>query len=173
MNSINQFKKVIPSLISISRIIIAPIFLIAFIDNLWLISVLLYIFAVSTDALDGYIARKYELTSTYGAYMDITADFILILVGFLGFVLVGIYPFWVIILIVLMFVQFIITSKADILIYDPIGKYYGSFLFITIFITLLSNNSSLNLILLILIVIFSFISILSRAYYLINGKNNI
>lgn len=170
MNSNNQFKKFIPSLISVSRILIAPIFLIAFLDNLWLISVLLYTFAVATDALDGYIARKFDLTSSNGAYIDIIADFILVLVGFLAFVLTGIYPFWVILIILLMFLQFIITSKANILVYDPIGKYYGAFLFMVIFITLLLNIASLNLILLILIVIFSFISIISRVYYLINKK---
>lgn len=166
----NSLKKSIPSLITIARIIIAPLFLITFLNNDLLLSIFIYVLAVATDAIDGYLARILDSSTSLGAYLDIIADLILVLSGFIAFIIKGIYPIWILIVILAMFLQFIITSRARILIYDPIGKYYGSFLFLTIFITLINaifNNSFLNTILLILIVIFTIISLISRLYFIV------
>jgi len=48
----------------------------------------IFIFASSTDALDGYIARRYDQRSKFGAFMDPFADKTLLLTGivFLTFV---------------------------------------------------------------------------------------
>jgi len=71
-------------------------------------------------------------------------------------------------MIVFMFFQFILTSKTKIPVYDPVGKYYGLFLLVIIFITLLSPENSIHSILLILLVIFTIISIISRLFNLIH-----
>ena len=160
----------IPSGITSIRVILAPILFFTVINNFILYSICIFILAVATDAIDGYVSRKLDATSSNGAYFDVIADFILILSGFLGLVINGLYPFWLIIIIILMFLQFIITSKFRLPVYDPIGKYYGSFLFIVIFISLIVINPILYFILTILIVIFTVISITSRILFMLKKK---
>jgi CDP-diacylglycerol--glycerol-3-phosphate 3-phosphatidyltransferase/cardiolipin synthase len=120
--------------------------------------------------LDGHIARNYGLKSQIGAYWDVVADFILIMVVFAAFALKEIYPFWVLIIFIAMFSQFILTSRKKIIIYDPVGKYYGSFLFSVILITLILDNENINYVLLLLIVILSVISFISRLFFIIRSK---
>jgi len=169
----NSVKNLTPSVITGIRVILAPIFFLTIINNLLIYSLIIFLLALVTDFLDGYISRKWDVCSSKGAYFDITADFILIMAGFSAFVIRDIYPFWIIIIIVSMFIQFIITSKPKILVYDPVGKYYGVFLFIIIFLDLIINNSSINLLLVILIVIFTVISIISRLLFILKHKDEI
>ena len=167
----NRVKSLTPSIITGIRVILAPIFFITVINDLLLYSLIIFLFAIVTDVLDGYISRKWKISSSKGAYFDITADFILVLAGFSAFVIKDIYPFWIIIIIIFMFIQFIITSRSKILVYDPMGKYYGAFLFITIFTGLIINNSVINLSLTILILIFTLMSITSRVLFILKHKS--
>jgi phosphatidylglycerophosphate synthase len=162
----------IPSLITSIRVILAFVLLYSIINNFGVLSITLFLIAIASDAIDGYIARKLGVTSPAGAYFDIIADFILVLTVFVAFVIDGIYPYWILILIVLVFLQFIASSKFKVLIYDPLGKYYGSFLFLMIFITLLPIESLNYNLLLSLIVVFTLISLLSRYLYFIFRKIN-
>jgi len=157
-----NLKILIPSLISSLRIILAPLLFYYIINDLTFLAFTLFLIVVFSDYFDGYIARKLKLTSNKGAFMDIISDFVIIIVAFAAFIIKGIYPYWILLLIIVMFLQFIITSKTDKPVYDPIGKYYGSFLFICIGINLILQLNLINNILLILIVIFSSISLISR-----------
>lgn len=130
------------------------------------VSIIIFIIALFTDCLDGFIARKLKVTSNYGAYLDTIADFILIFSIFLAFVIAGLYPYWILILIIFMFLQFILTSGIKKPIYDPIGKYYGAFLFASAGVTLILPLFYINEILILLIVMISFISLLTRFYSL-------
>ena len=163
----------IPSIVTSIRVILAFILLYYIINDFILLSIILFLIAIFSDAIDGYLARKLSLSSSAGAYFDIIADFILVLNAFIAFVIIGIYPYWIIILIVLVFLQFIVSSKFNVLIYDPVGKYYGSFLFLMIFITLLPLNFINYYLLLIIIVLFSFISLISRyLFFILKRKDN-
>jgi len=75
----------LPSLITSLRIIFPPSFLYTFFLDLKIFSFLIFFFLSLTDVLDGYIARKMDTCSFKGAYFDIAADFILILVVFTSF----------------------------------------------------------------------------------------
>ena len=162
----------IPSLITSIRVILAFLLLYSLINDLRILSISLFFIAVASDAFDGYIARQLGASSSAGAYFDIIADFILVLNVFLAFVIDGIYPYWILILIVLVFLQFIVSSKFKVLIYDPLGKYYGSFLFLMILITLLPLEFINYNLLLVIIVVFTFISLISRYLYFIFRKIN-
>ena len=163
-------KSLTPSVITGIRVILAPIFFLTIINDLLVYSLILFLFAVITDVLDGYFSRKWDVSSFKGAYFDITADFILVLAGFSAFVIKGVYPFWIIVIIIFMFIQFIVTSRSKVIIYDPVGKYYGAFLFLAIFIGLIINNAHINLLLTIIIVVFTVISITSRILFIFNHR---
>ncbi|MBO5866867.1 MAG: CDP-alcohol phosphatidyltransferase family protein [Clostridia bacterium] len=71
----------LPNKLSILRIIMVPLFVVAyFVPSDWTVFVALGIFllAAITDFLDGYIARKYNLVTTLGKLLDPIADKILV-----------------------------------------------------------------------------------------------
>lgn len=165
-----KLPKLIPSILSTLRIILALALFYTYLNEMVIPSIVIFITALYTDYLDGYLARKLDAATNYGAYLDTVADFILIVTVFLAFIITGIYPYWVLILIIFMFIQFILTSGTKKPIYDPIGKYYGAFLFatagITLILPLILPLSYFTSILLVLIVLFSFLSLLTRFYSL-------
>ena len=65
----------------------------------WEIALVLGILAGTTDFLDGYLARKYNLVTDFGALMDPLADKIFVVAGFVMLTEHGVVPGWVTILI--------------------------------------------------------------------------
>jgi CDP-diacylglycerol---glycerol-3-phosphate 3-phosphatidyltransferase len=92
-------------------------------------------FVALTDLLDGYLARKLDVSSKFGPYVDALADFIFLFGVFAYFTIYGYYPFWLPLLIAASFIQFILTSVYTKKIYDPVGRYIGSALYIGIVLT--------------------------------------
>jgi CDP-diacylglycerol--glycerol-3-phosphate 3-phosphatidyltransferase/cardiolipin synthase len=170
--NISDYKNKLPHLITSIRILLAPIFFFSVLNFSQLDSIFIFILTIVTDGLDGYTARKLNTTTSQGAYFDVVADFIWILAAFSAFSIVGLYPNWLIILFIFMFVQFIATSKSKVPIYDPVGKYYGSFLFLTVFISLISRSNWINTLLTVTIIIFSAASLGSRLYFLLKHEAN-
>ncbi|WP_086931553.1 CDP-diacylglycerol--glycerol-3-phosphate 3-phosphatidyltransferase [Agarilytica rhodophyticola] len=66
------------------RIIFIPLLVIVYYSHFewrFLASAALFGLAGITDALDGYIARKYEITSAFGAFLDPVADKLMVAVA--------------------------------------------------------------------------------------------
>lgn len=75
-------------LMTLSRIVLAiVIFLLLAIDNYLEVALILFVLAGLTDYLDGFLARKYSLTSQLGEILDPIADKILIIFLFFGLAL--------------------------------------------------------------------------------------
>ncbi|MDR2731441.1 MAG: CDP-diacylglycerol--glycerol-3-phosphate 3-phosphatidyltransferase [Treponema sp.] len=80
------------------RIILAPLFFVIYrlpgTGAVWAVPVLWFIYIVSevTDLLDGFAARKYNEVSDFGKFFDPFADTLTQLGCFLCFVLDGIFP---------------------------------------------------------------------------------
>ncbi|TXT67164.1 MAG: Phosphatidylglycerophosphate synthetase [Promethearchaeota archaeon] len=152
----------IPHLLTLFRIFLAFI-VFNFIEmNAVIINIFIYLTALFTDILDGFVARKLNVCSTFGGYFDAAADFILIFNIFTIFMINGIFPYWVLLLLSFMFFQFIISSKLEKPIYDPIGKYFLTYLSIIIVISHILTNKLVQNINLIIIVTISLISLISR-----------
>ena len=72
----------IPNLITISRIVLIPLIIaIYYVPDTWLsfqgknvVATAVFIFAAVTDWLDGYLARKLNQMSAFGAFLDPVAD---------------------------------------------------------------------------------------------------
>jgi phosphatidylglycerophosphate synthase len=119
-------------------------------------------FCASTDFFDGYLARKLSATSKFGAYYDATTDFILIIGIFTIFHSVGFYPLWVLLLISAAFIQFLTTSYISKKMYDPVGRYLGSALYVGVVLTLLWPTIAIFIFVQYAFAVFFLVSIASR-----------
>jgi CDP-diacylglycerol--glycerol-3-phosphate 3-phosphatidyltransferase len=127
---------------------------------------ILFLSLLCTDFLDGYLARRLGLSSRYGTFFDVIADFILIFSLFLVFNSKGFVPYWVLILIAFFFAQFIVTSLYWDEIYDPVGKYYGSLLYGGTGLRFIISEQLFYDIATVVITVFTVTSILARIFYL-------
>jgi phosphatidylglycerophosphate synthase len=166
-------KVTLPWAITALRIIVLPLLIYSFIQEIQIATYILYLFSVSTDCLDGYLAKKFETTSTLGSYFDVTADFIFVSGMFLVFIFDEFYPSWIILFIILVFAQFMLTnvySKRTI--YDPLGKYYGSLMYGGIGLTFLSQEKLMLNIVTVGVTVSTIAVIMSRTIFLLVQYKN-
>lgn len=91
----------LPNILSTIRIILAPVFLLLYVQDevVWrALSVGIFAVAVVTDFFDGYIARLYGAQTDYGVFLDPLADKFLTFAGFicLPFIDASQFPWWAI-----------------------------------------------------------------------------
>ncbi len=163
----------IVSAVSAVRIACAVLFLYAFVNDQKAWAIAVFLFACFTDALDGYLARSLRIVPSLGPYFDPTADFILVLAAFSAFAIKGIYASWTLLLIVVMFLQFIWTSGLAQPIYDPLGKFYGVFLFAAIGMTLAFPRPAVCRMILIGVVGFTAVSLISRVVFFLRRSDSL
>ena len=107
-----------PNKLTIARMIATPIFmavmLIEAIPYRFLIALVLFSAASLTDMIDGKMARKYNLVTDFGKFLDPLADKMLTTSAYLGFVFVygGTKYAWgmVAILFIVLFREFMVSS---------------------------------------------------------------
>ncbi len=72
----------LPNKLTILRLLLIPVFVAVFyitaIPYRYVISAVIFLLAASTDFLDGYIARKYNLVTDLGKFLDPIADKVLV-----------------------------------------------------------------------------------------------
>ncbi|SQD80575.1 CDP-diacylglycerol--glycerol-3-phosphate 3-phosphatidyltransferase [Moritella yayanosii] len=74
--------KNIPNILTLFRVILIPFFVLAFylpIENSFYIAASIFFIAGVTDYLDGYIARRWNVSSKLGAFLDPVADKIMVI----------------------------------------------------------------------------------------------
>lgn len=90
----------LPNLLTTLRFFMIPCYVGVFCAEgdikLW--SAAIFILASITDVLDGYIARKYDLTTKWGQLMDPLADKLMQITVIVSMVIAGIIPLWFVIL---------------------------------------------------------------------------
>ncbi len=64
-------------------------------ESLRVVALVIFIIAVFSDAIDGYIARKTKQKSQAGLVLDPLADKLLLVSAFISLYLFGEFPFWV------------------------------------------------------------------------------
>ncbi len=148
----------IPTLIGSLRIAILPLFLYFFSLGNTVLCLVLLAFSAATDFFDGHLARRLNVTTRFGAYYDVATDFILVIGVFTAFNIHGYYPTWLLLLIAASFIQFLATSYFAKKLYDPVGRYIGSALYIGIVLTLISPTQE----------VFSFVQYAFLGFFLVS-----
>lgn len=100
-----------PNKLTISRMILTPIFLAIFLVNFkfhYAIALVLFIIASLTDLFDGKIARRNNIVTNFGKFADPLADKMLTTSAILGFVAIGYCNIWI--LFIILFREFAISA---------------------------------------------------------------
>lgn len=91
----------LPNAITVVRILMAPIFLWMLLADggthgplRWWAAVI-FIVAIATDGIDGYLARKHEIVTDLGKLLDPIADKVLTGFAFIGLSILGELPWWI------------------------------------------------------------------------------
>ncbi|MEC7872331.1 MAG: CDP-diacylglycerol--glycerol-3-phosphate 3-phosphatidyltransferase [Candidatus Neomarinimicrobiota bacterium] len=93
----------IPNILTVFRIFLTPFFvycMFADFNNTYLFALIIFIVASITDAYDGYYARKYDVVTESGKFLDPLADKILVSSAFISFAVLGLIEFWMVGLII-------------------------------------------------------------------------
>ncbi len=103
----------LPNLITIGRLILVPLVIVMIVDQRWQIAFVIFVTAGVSDAIDGFIAKRFGMASELGAYLDPIADKALIVSIYITLAVVGAIPIWLVILVVsrdIMIVSAVILS---------------------------------------------------------------
>ena len=92
--------------------ILIPVFIILLMKGYYYIAGILFVAACITDALDGYLARKYNLITNFGKIVDPLADKLLITSALICLVQLGSIAGWLAIIVLSR--EFVITSLRSI-----------------------------------------------------------
>jgi len=91
---VNTLLRNIPNFLTALRLAASP----ALVALLWrghdYAALIVFVIAGATDALDGYLAKRFNLQSRFGRYMDPAADKLLMLTSFLALTVLGVTPVW-------------------------------------------------------------------------------
>jgi cardiolipin synthase (CMP-forming) len=90
----------IPNLITLARILLVPILVWAIISGEMGLAFLLFLAAGISDAVDGFLAKRFGMATELGAYLDPLADKVLIVSIYVALGITGALPAWLVILVV-------------------------------------------------------------------------
>lgn len=93
-----------PNKLTVLRFILVPFFLVAAYyeknQSMMFISTIVFSIASITDFLDGYLARKYNLVTDFGKFMDPLADKVLVAAALLFLIQVERVEAWLVVIII-------------------------------------------------------------------------
>jgi len=179
----------IPNKLTILRIVLIPFFILCFyIDTLNqsftvagfyttyanAIGLLIFAAAAATDWLDGSLARKLNLISDFGKFMDPLADKMLTTAAFLIFINQGLLASWVVFIILTR--EFIVSglrmtaaSKGVVIAAGWSGKFKTVLQFLTIIVLLI--HPELTVVTIVLIYSMTIATVVSGAEYVIKNMS--
>ncbi|MEP7030069.1 MAG: CDP-alcohol phosphatidyltransferase family protein [Pseudolabrys sp.] len=90
----------IPNLITLGRILLVPIVVWAIASGTMWIAFVLFVVAGVSDGVDGFLAKRFNMTTELGAYLDPLADKALIVSIYIALGINEAIPRWLVILVV-------------------------------------------------------------------------
>lgn len=170
----------LPNKLTILRIIMVPFFVVFMLTNLggaankW-IALALFVVASLTDLLDGKIARKYNLVTNFGKFMDPLADKLLVCSAMICLIEMGKLPAWIVIIIIAR--EFIISGfrlvasdNGIVIAASYWGKFKTVFQMAMIIVLIMDLGGVFDLIGKVLVVIALALTIISLFDYIYKNK---
>lgn len=136
--------KQIPNILSGLRIIMVGFFVYAFIKHDYVFALTVYVLAIATDMLDGYLARRNNWITDLGKILDPFADKLMLIAALYCFYVNRWIPLWLLVVVagkeLLMVLGGLILLKLDVVVYaDWAGKLATGFFNVGVIATLLKR----------------------------------
>src|SRR4030042_1084291 len=120
----------LPNTISMLRIGVIPILFLLLLSPgrvMSLVIAILFIAAALTDLLDGYVARRYQIVTTMGKFLDPIADKLIVNTAMILMIPIGRTPAWIVAVIVIRDfavdgIRTIASSERIFIQASPLGK---------------------------------------------------
>jgi cardiolipin synthase (CMP-forming) len=90
----------VANLLTILRFCLVPIVIVSIVNKEWMLAFVLFVLAGVTDAIDGFVARQFDMRTELGAYLDPLADKALLVSIYITLSISNIIPSWIAILVV-------------------------------------------------------------------------
>lgn len=174
-----KLKKLLPNIITITRIISLILGFILFIKDKIYLSLIFYIYGAISDTIDGYLARKLDAYTKLGQYLDAISDKLyflsLIIILLINKNYLIILP--LIMEIIITIINYLIVKKNKKVFTERIGKYKTTLLMITLILGIIeikiNNIKYLYIIFLVLTTYFHIGTIISYINQLNNKSSEI
>ena len=104
----------LPNLITMLRLVLVPVVIVMIGQERWGMAFALFAIAGISDAADGLIARRFDMRTEFGAYIDPLADKALLVSIYVTLAVIGVLPAWLAIVVVsrdMMIVAAILVSR--------------------------------------------------------------
>jgi len=85
--------------ITVLRIIFIPIFVISLLQRQFVAAAIIFTLTITTDALDGFVARRRKQKTPLGSFLDPMADKLLMFSSFLTLTYLKLIPLWILVII--------------------------------------------------------------------------
>ena len=141
----------LPNFITLLRLAALPFFLFAIADGTFGIALAIFVAAGISDGIDGYLARRFDMSSALGAYLDPIADKLLMMSSYLflavpSFPAVVKVPVWLAVLVIsrdllMLMVALLLVLTSNHRQFPPtwLGKVTTVTLILTVLIVLCAN----------------------------------
>lgn len=137
---------------------------------------ILFIIGSATDYFDGYLARKNNLVTTFGKFLDPLADKLLVMTALLILQELSVVPMWAVLIILTR--EFIVTGirlvavgeEGNVIAASNLGKYKTFFTMVAITFLLLRFNATIELIGIVLFYIGVALTVISGLDYFNKNK---
>lgn len=169
----------LPNKLTMFRVILIPFFIVFLLVPItpydkW-IALAIFIVASLTDLLDGKIARKYNLVTNFGKFMDPLADKLLVCSALICLIELNRIPSWMVIIIIAR--EFIISGfrlvasdNGVVIAASYWGKFKTTFQMVAVCL-MIADIPALNLVTQIVLWIAVVLTVVSLIDYLVKNKN--
>jgi len=89
----------VPNILTLWRVAATPILIVLLKDETYHLALVVFILAGVSDALDGYLAKRFAYETRFGAILDPVADKVLLVSCFVMLTLLDLLPFWLMVLV--------------------------------------------------------------------------
>lgn len=141
------------------------------------IALLIFVIASLTDLLDGKIARKYNLVTNFGKFMDPLADKLLVSAAMICLIEMGRLPAWIVIIIIsrefiISGFRLIASDNGVVIAASYWGKFKTTFQMLMIILLILNiNNQVMNIITVAVTYVALILTVISLVDYIVKNKD--
>ena len=166
----------VPNKLTILRMLLVPVFMVVYMVDAIpyhaLFAAVIFIAASITDWLDGHIARKNNIVTNFGKFMDPLADKLLVTGALLCMIEKDIVPFWIVMIIISR--EFLVTglrlvavTKGIVIAAGKLGKLKTVVQLLAIITAMIAKE---QIIIDILMYLSAFLTALSGVVYIIENR---